>query len=133
MPNVTVSFPQLAQAARTMINNSTVPANDTAQAMLSGVKQFLDGVASGQFVVSVNPEAPASPPQALSPAVAAAAAKVVPQATPASPPRPRKVVRAGPARGAEGVRPPAQQGKAPGGKAPPRGAEGVVPAGGSGR
>jgi hypothetical protein len=67
MSTVTVPFATIAKAARSMLNSATLPADDNTQAILAGVKSFLDGVASGGLVVSAAPTAPGAP----APAVAA--------------------------------------------------------------
>ena len=52
MATVTVPFAQIAQAALALVAKSTVQADDQSIAILGAVKQFLNGVASGQLLVT---------------------------------------------------------------------------------
>lgn len=65
MATVTVSYQALAKAVRSALQTATVQADDNSQALLVAAKQMLDGIGSGQLVVSAA--------SAASPAPAAAA------------------------------------------------------------
>jgi len=67
MTTFNVSFQQLATLARQYIDRATLPADDQTQALLSGVKQFLDGVAAGTYVVAQAEKKPEAKEAAAKP------------------------------------------------------------------